>query len=618
MQDETRTACMNPEIEIRIVVAIAAVLVMSSLVLCISAMRHDAHRRERHGFAWLLMTNLAFLTGTLGLLVHAVMPFWLSATFVLAGAHLGILFGYFAICAGLGERPPVGRYAGAAFFAVSAQAVVANVLGSVDVLVVTSSMINGVLALHLARRIGPMVNKFVPEIAALASLPFVAIGAAYLFRLPLLTLGASATMVTIATLVITFLLSFSALQWVFALIAIRAARLNHRLEEERLNAEEANRLKSRFLANMSHELRTPLNGVLGMAQVLQEQVDGPEHQRMVETIRTSGEGLMTILNDILDLAKIEAGKMVLEQAAFQPSEVFARIVRLHGPQAEQKGLRFSLCCDPRLDGIFMGDSHRLTQVLHNLTSNAVKFTEAGHVELRAALVEDEVFICISDSGIGMTAEQVKTAFDEFTQADVSITRRFGGTGLGMPIVKRLVDMMDGQIAISSTPGHGTCVTVTLPLYTADTAAMEGNAVVPETGRDLTGLRILVAEDNMINQKVLTALLRGTAVELTLVKNGKEALEAAMAREFDLFLFDISMPEMDGPTALNQIKAAYHVAGRKVPPAAAITANVMPEQLASYQADGFASCLAKPLRKQALIACITTLVDVDTSAKLEVG
>lgn len=609
---------MNPEIEIRIVVAIAAVLVMSSLALCVSALRHDAQRRERHGFAWLFMTNVAFLTGTFGLLANPIMPFWLSATLVITGAHFGIVFGYFAICAGLDEPSAIRRYLCGSAVAIAGQAALGSALASIEVLVLTSSVINGALSLHLAQRIGPMARKYVPEIAALASLPFAAIGMAYLFRLPLLFFGASGTTMTVATLVITFLLSFSALQWVFALIAFRAARLNQKLEAERLNAEEANRLKSRFLANMSHELRTPLNGVLGMAQALQEQVRGPDHQRMVETIRTSGEGLMCILNDILDLAKIEAGKMVLEQAPFRPHQVFARIARLHGLQAEQKGLRFTLTCDPELENLFLGDEHRLTQVLHNLTSNAVKFTAKGGVDLHARLQQDELVMQVRDTGIGMTADQAATAFDEFTQADASITRRFGGTGLGMPIVKRVVDMMGGQITIDSAFGQGTCITVTLPLQPAPITRPECLESQISTECDLTGRRILVAEDNLINQKVLTALLRGTCVELTLVKNGREALEAAVAQEFDLFLFDISMPELDGPSALHQIKAAYHIANRKVPPAVAITANVMADQLASYKADGFAFCLAKPLRKGALLDCVTRLIDPPADAKVELA
>ena len=491
-------------------------------------------------------------------------------------------------------------------------------MNEIGVLLLTSSVINGALSLYVARRIWPLAGRFGPEIAALASLPFAAIGAAYLFRLFLLALGASAATLTVATLIITFLLAFSALQWAFALIAFRAAQLNKRLEAERVRAEEANLLKSRFLANMSHELRTPLNGVLGMAQVLQELVRGQEKQRMVETIRTSGEGLMVILNDILDLSKIEAGKMALEVAPFCPEDVFARIVRLHAPQAEAKGLRFTLQCDPQLSDTFLGDEHRLTQVLHNLTGNAVKFTETGQIELRAEATRDGMRVSVTDTGIGMTEAQSANAFDEFVQADVSITRRFGGTGLGMPIVKRLVEMMGGTVAINSTPERGTRVRLDLPLLRAPETEHESATSTIEPSSDLTGLRILVAEDNLTNQKVLTALLRSTGIELTLAGDGQEALEATLKQEFDLFLFDISMPQMDGPTALSQIRTAYHVSGKRLPPAVAISANVMPEQIRSYEAAGFETYLAKPIRKAALIDCITSLTAPADDTPNEIG
>jgi len=609
---------MNPEIEIRIVVAIAAVLVLSSLLLCVSALRHNTQRGTRLGFAWLFMANIAFLMGTFGLMAHPILPFWLTAALAISGAHLGIVFGYFAVRAGLGNPATFRGYFGFAILVILGQATLALGLDAIDVLLLTSSVINGGLSLRVAWRVWPLARRFGPEIAALASLPFAAIGTAYLFRLPLLASGASATTMSVATLVITFLLAFSALQWAFALIAFRAAQLNEKLETERERAEEANDLKSRFLANMSHELRTPLNGVLGMAQALQELVRGQDQKRMVETISTSGEALMAILDDILDLSKIEAGKMVLEQAPFRPADVFTRIARLHAPQAEAKGLRFTLHCDPAMDSLVLGDEHRLTQVLHNLTGNAVKFTDSGQVDLRGEAASGRLRISVADTGIGMTEAQLASAFDEFVQADASITRRFGGTGLGMPIVKRLVTMMGGKVEIDSKSGRGTRVLLDLPLRSAPAADhdSEPSKVVPTP--DLTGVRVLVAEDNLTNQKVLTALLRGTGVDLTLVNNGREALAAAIAEEFDLFLFDISMPEMDGPTALSRIEVAYRVAGRKLPPAAAITANVMPEQLSGYAARGFAISLPKPIRKMALIDCITTLTGKADAAPTKTG
>lgn len=606
---------MNPEVEIRIVVAIAAVLVLSSLLLSVSAFRNKAQSGERVGFTWLTMTNLALLIGAVGLMAHPILPIWVSATLAISGAHLGILFGYFAVRAGLNEATSFYRHSGFAAVVLIGQAVMVYRLGAIEVLLLTSSVMNAGLSLYIARRVWPLAQRFGPEVAALASLPFAAIGVAYLCRLLLIAVNASAATITIATLVITFLLAFSALQWGFALIAFRAAQLNKRLEEERVRAEHANQLKSRFLSNMSHELRTPLNGILGMAQVLQGLVRDDEQHRMVETISTSGEGLMSILNDILDLSKIEAGKMELENAPFRPVEVLSRIQRLHAPQAEANGLDFALHWDPALDGAFKGDAHRLTQVLHNLTGNAIKFTQNGRIDLRAEVAPGGIRISVTDTGIGMTEDQLKNAFDEFVQADVSITRQFGGTGLGMPIVKHLVTMMGGTIEIHSTPGQGTRVLLEIPLKPAIATQTRIELATTAVTPDLSGVRVLAAEDNLTNQKVLAALLRDTGVELTIVSNGREALTAAIAAEFDLFMFDISMPEMDGPTALSQIAAAYHVAGRKLPPAAAITANVMPEQMINYIAQGFDTCVPKPIRKKALIDTIKSLTSTATEPPL---
>lgn len=599
---------MNTEVEVRIVVAIAAVLLLASLVLCVSALRRDVQNSERKGFAWLFMTNIAFLTGTLGFVGHTVLPLWVTAAVAISGAHLGILFGYFAMCAGLRAAIPFRLHAGLAAIVILGQLAVALSSDTVSGLLLTSSVINGTLSFYALRRIWLLARPFGPEIATLASLPFAAIGVAYLARLSLLATGASASIMSVSTLVVIFLLAFSALQFAFAQIAFRAAQVNEKLEAERLRAEEANRLKSRFLANMSHELRTPLNGVLGMAQALQDMVSGQEQQRMVETIRISGDELLAILNDILDLSKIESGKIVIEQVPFRPLAVFSRIVRLHGPQAEAKGLRVTLDVDPALDGEFLGDEHRLTQVLHNVTGNAIKFTQNGQVELRAEATAGVLRITVTDSGIGMTQAQLASVFDEFVQADASITRRFGGTGLGMPIAKGLMMMMGGTIEIDSAPGRGTRVQLTMPLPPAPASEPEAAPSQDGPAPVLTGLRILVAEDNRTNQTVLQALLRNSGVVLTLVENGREALAAAMAGEFDLFLFDISMPEMDGHTALKQIEAAYRVAGLKMPPAAALSANVMPDQLSRYTADGFATCLAKPIRKAALFECIRALTD----------
>ncbi|MBZ4690683.1 MAG: hypothetical protein JG765_1934 [Cereibacter sp.] len=229
-------------------------------------------------------------------------------------------------------------------------------------------------------------------------------------------------------------------------------------------AEAASRIKSQFLANMSHEIRTPLNGVLGMAEVLDRAVTDAEHKRMVTTIRRSGEMLLTILNDVLDMSKIEAGKMELERVAFRPDELALRVDEMHRQMAEEKGLALEVYASVGADAPRTGDPLRIMQILQNLVSNAVKFTEAGEVVVTFSCPRGAPMVIeVRDTGIGMTERQSERIFEEFEQADGSMTRRFGGTGLGMAIVRRLVESMGGAIAIDSAPGQGTTVRVTLPL-----------------------------------------------------------------------------------------------------------------------------------------------------------
>ncbi len=592
---------MPSDIDISIVVSIAAILVMFSLVLCAFTMRRNNDRESRGGMAWLFAANIVFLIGTVALMLNHALPFWVSAALVILGAHLGIIFGYFALCRSLGAMPQVPRFAAVALVSIAFQATVAVSADSVIPLVVTSSLINGLLTLVIARLLWPLAAPLGREYAILAALPFVAIGLSYLSRLVIVTFGLSEQALLLATLLITFLLAFSALQWCFALISYRAVRINRRLETERIKAQEASRLKSQFLANMSHEIRTPLNGVLGMAQMLREQISAPEHRNMVGTIQESGENLLSILNDILDISKIEAGRMELETAPFRPAEVVGRMKRLYRLRAQEKGLTLHVDCADDLLQSRIGDEHRIAQILNNLLSNAIKFTDAGTVRLRATTTAaGAVQLTVQDTGIGMTTDQIARAFDEFVQADASITRRYGGTGLGMPIVRRLIELMGGRLAVRSDPGEGTQITVDLPLPEAPEVTVAVAPPDPALSEGLAGLRILMAEDNRTNQLVVKAMLKGSGANLTIVENGRLAVDAAAADDFDLLLFDVSMPEMDGPTALRTIMHDRHAAGRACPPALALTANVMAHQVAEYHAAGFQDHLAKPVRRADLL------------------
>lgn len=387
-----------------------------------------------------------------------------------------------------------------------------------------------------------------------------------------------------------------------------------RLEEARLRAEEVSRAKTVFLANMSHEIRTPLNGVLGMAEVLDAVVTVPEQRQMIATIRRSGETLLTVLNSVLDMSKIEAGKMELEAVPLRVSDIVAQAEAVYSVQAEEKGLEFEVFAHAGADRPRLGDAHRIAQVLNNLLSNAIKFTEKGSVVVKVSMKPGRpVTFDISDTGLGMTDAQLARAFDSFEQADGSMTRRFGGTGLGLSIVRELVELMGGQIAMTSTPGVGTRVKVTLPLAEADEAPrLRDEAEAVQDLSALEGRRLLVADDNVTNRLVLAEMLANTGAVISLVENGQEAVAAwrkaeAAGQAFDVLLLDITMPVQDGLSALMEIRRIEAERGGAKAPAVAVTANAMPNQVADYIMGGFDTHLAKPFKRRDLLHAVRSLI-----------
>ena len=371
-------------------------------------------------------------------------------------------------------------------------------------------------------------------------------------------------------------------------------------------AEAANQAKSRFLANMSHELRTPLTGVLGMAELLGERVTDPSQRRMLETIRDSGEGLLNILNDILDLAKIEAGKLDIAEQVYVPMNLAQRVEGLFINRAESKGLALSVMSDAACHLPRSGDPHRILQIMNNLLGNALKFTETGGVDVALSFAtEDRFQITVRDTGIGMSAEQCARVFDEFEQAEGSTARRFGGTGLGLSITRKLVELMGGEIALESTPGRGTTVTVWLPAPQAQAEAPLDDALEAAEDCDFRKLRVLVADDNLTNRRILAAMLGSLELSLTMVEDGRAALNAFHPGAFDLLLLDISMPVLDGIAALAAIREIERRHGATPTPALAVTANAMQHQVESYLEAGFAGHVAKPFRKATLAEAIRT-------------
>jgi signal transduction histidine kinase/CheY-like chemotaxis protein len=374
------------------------------------------------------------------------------------------------------------------------------------------------------------------------------------------------------------------------------------------HAEEASKTKSMFLANMSHEIRTPLNGVLGMAEVLETSLETADQKRMIGTIRRSGEALLLILNDILDMSKIEAGKLELETVAFNPAEIAGRVQDVHTLLAEEKGIEFEVLLGSGADALRLGDPHRVQQILHNLISNAIKFTEAGEVVVKLSGKADRpLSIEVRDTGIGMTPEQVARLYEEFTQADSSVTRRYGGTGLGMAITHNLVAMMGGRVEVDSVPGRGTTIRISLPLPPAPKAQAAAEDHPRRAPVSLAGLRILAADDNATNCAVMQLMLEGCGAEVTLASDGARAVQAWQPGRFDAVLLDIAMPHMDGPTALAELRRLEAQHGCPPGPIIAVTANAMAHQIAEYVVMGFDTCVAKPINATDLSNAIRTLV-----------
>ncbi|WEK57280.1 MAG: ATP-binding protein [Candidatus Brevundimonas phytovorans] len=378
-------------------------------------------------------------------------------------------------------------------------------------------------------------------------------------------------------------------------------------------AEAANRAKSDFLANMSHEIRTPLNGVIGIVDALSRTPLSPEQAEMVGLIATSGVTLERLVSDMLDVSRIEAGKLTLELRPFDLDEALAATLDTLRMKAEDKGLSFQVHRPPHVRGVFIGDSVRISQILGNLLSNAVKFTAEGSVSVRFSLSEDDgaptlLSFVIEDTGVGFDADHAAQLFQRFSQADTSITRRFGGTGLGLSICRSLTEMMGGRIEGASTPGLGSRFSVVLPLPRAESLqaydAREPAAAGPGLSRRL---RVLLAEDHPVNQRVVQLILADHVAELVIVDDGAQAVAACETQAFDVVLMDMQMPGMDGLTATRAIRALE--AARATPPRTPIlmlSANAMAEHRDAAREAGADLHLAKPVTARDLLTALAML------------
>ena len=397
-------------------------------------------------------------------------------------------------------------------------------------------------------------------------------------------------------------------------------RHERELREATEAAESANAAKSEFLAHMSHEIRTPMNAVLGLAQVL-EREPLPAHQRdMVARIRTAGQSLLAILNDVLDLSKIEAGQLRLEPRPFDLASLLANLDSLMGQVARAKGLTLHLVAPTTPLGPLMGDGLRLEQVLFNLTGNAIKFTEQGEVTVTVNLTaETDQGVClrfdVSDTGIGIAPEAIGRLFAPFTQADGGIGRRFGGTGLGLSICKRLVELMGGEIGVHSEAGRGSTFWFTLPLQRASADAIEALRTPPSvvaSGPRLVGAQVLVVDDSAMNRDLVERALRLEGATATLAADGQQAVQILRTRPqgFDAVLMDVQMPVMDGLCATRLIREEL---GLLTLPIIAFTAGVRDDQQAAARAAGANDVLPKPMDLDQMAIVLATWIHPSPSA-----
>jgi signal transduction histidine kinase/CheY-like chemotaxis protein/HPt (histidine-containing phosphotransfer) domain-containing protein len=386
--------------------------------------------------------------------------------------------------------------------------------------------------------------------------------------------------------------------------------MNRELDVKRQEADRATQAKSEFLATMSHEIRTPLNAVIGMAEVLSATALTTEQQKCVDVLQRNGSALLSLINDILDLSKVESGRVELEAAPFDLRDVIARALEVVEARAAAKGLFLRYTIAPGVLVRLIGDPNRLRQIIVNLLGNGVKFTEHGGLEIRVEFDPEDsrpgcLRLAVSDTGIGISSGQVERIFESFTQADSSTTRKYGGTGLGLTISRQLVELMGGRIWVESTVGSGSTFFFTVKL---DVQKDQSERAAPGVGASVRplpfGLRILLADDSEDNRFLMLSHLSKAQASIDIAENGEAAVKMFNSNRYDLVLMDVEMPIMDGYAATREIRRRERESGARPTPVLALTAHAFADMAAKGVAAGFTDHLTKPIRKATLMEVLS--------------
>lgn len=377
----------------------------------------------------------------------------------------------------------------------------------------------------------------------------------------------------------------------------RREKAEAEMKQALVQASRASDVKSQFLATMSHEIRTPLNGIIGMSDVLAQSGLNQEQRDALQVVQESGRMLLTLINDVLDISKVEAGRIELESIPYSLRELMRSLERMFRPQAMELGVEFEVCGMKDVPRRIMGDPNRLRQILNNLLGNAFKFTEEGRVELRAYHEGPWIYFAVSDSGIGIPEDRLEAIFDVFIQVDSSTTRKFGGTGLGLAICRRFAELMGGSVSVRSSLGDGSVFTLRLPCQPVIDPRDRQNGMTNGMDPEEERLRVLVVEDAEFNWKVVSLLLRRMGVEPDWVRDGFSAVNAVREEEYDVVLMDVQMPGLDGLQATRQIRADETMPYQPV--IVALTAHEAREEEKAYANAGMDGYLVKPIDRERL-------------------